>query len=92
MVSLETVEKIAATAAPGFSHAATTLADDAKGEALVLFSTAAALSREGLLAAARQLGLPELTVPRRIRHVAAIPLLGSGKTDYPTLKQWAASA
>jgi acyl-[acyl-carrier-protein]-phospholipid O-acyltransferase/long-chain-fatty-acid--[acyl-carrier-protein] ligase len=89
MVSLEVVEKIAAAAAPGLAHAASTRADAAKGEALVLFTTAPELSREQLLAAARGVGAPELAVPRVVRRVEAIPLLGSGKTDYVRLKQMA---
>ena len=87
MISLEVVEKIATSAAPGASHAASTRSDAAKGEALVLFTSAPTLNREDLLNAARQLGAPELAVPRLIRHLEAIPLLGSGKTDYVRLKQ-----
>ncbi|MBI4693612.1 MAG: bifunctional acyl-ACP--phospholipid O-acyltransferase/long-chain-fatty-acid--ACP ligase [Gammaproteobacteria bacterium] len=89
MVSLETVERIAAGAAPGATHAVSTRPDAAKGEALVLFTTAADLRRPQLLAAARELGLPELAVPRAIEHVKTIPLLGSGKTDYVALKRLA---
>jgi acyl-[acyl-carrier-protein]-phospholipid O-acyltransferase/long-chain-fatty-acid--[acyl-carrier-protein] ligase len=89
MVSLETVEKIAATAAPRFMHAASTRNDAAKGEALVLFTTAPGLGRDQLVAAAKVIGSPELAVPRVIRAVEAIPLLGSGKTDYVTLKRMA---
>jgi acyl-[acyl-carrier-protein]-phospholipid O-acyltransferase/long-chain-fatty-acid--[acyl-carrier-protein] ligase len=90
MISLEVVERVAALAGTGFSHAASTRADAAKGEAIVLFTTAPALRREQLSAAARTLGAPELAVPRDIRLVAAIPLLGSGKTDYVRLKELAA--
>ena len=86
MISLEVVERNATIAAPGFAHAATMRADAAKGEALVLFTTAPELSREHLLAAAKAIGAPELSVPRVIRRVEAIPLLGSGKTDYVSLK------
>jgi acyl-[acyl-carrier-protein]-phospholipid O-acyltransferase/long-chain-fatty-acid--[acyl-carrier-protein] ligase len=89
MVSLEVVEKLASMAAPGFFHAASTRADAAKGEALVLFTTSPELQREQLLAAAKTTGSPELSVPRVIRHIDTIPLLGSGKTDYVTLKQMA---
>ncbi len=89
MVSLEVVEKLATIAAPGFAHAASTRADAAKGEALVLFTTAPDLVREQLLAAAKSTGSPELSVPRVIRHIEAIPLLGSGKTDYVSLKRMA---
>ena len=89
MVSLEVVEKNAAIAAPGFFHAASTRSDAAKGEALVLFTTAADLKREQLLTAAKASGSPELSVPRVIQVVESIPLLGSGKTDYVTLKRMA---
>ena len=89
MVSLEVVEKNAAIAAPGFFHAASTRSDAAKGEALVLFTTAPDLKREQLLAAAKASGSPELSVPRDLRVIDAIPLLGSGKTDYVTLKKMA---
>jgi acyl-[acyl-carrier-protein]-phospholipid O-acyltransferase/long-chain-fatty-acid--[acyl-carrier-protein] ligase len=92
MISLEVVERIAAVAAPGFVHAAATRADAAKGEALVLFTTAIGLSREQLLAAAKSFGAPELAVPRVIQTLEEIPLLGSGKTDYVRLKQLAAAA
>ena len=89
MISLEVVERIATTAAPGFAHAASTRTDAAKGEALVLFTTAVGLTREQLLAAAKSFGAPELAVARVVETVTAIPLLGSGKTDYVKLKQMA---
>ncbi|HEY4210026.1 MAG TPA: bifunctional acyl-ACP--phospholipid O-acyltransferase/long-chain-fatty-acid--ACP ligase [Steroidobacteraceae bacterium] len=89
MISLEVVETVAANAAPGFAHAVSTRPDVAKGEAIVLFTTSPDLDRDRLLAAARTLGAPELAVPRQIRRVAAIPLLGTGKTDYVQLKQMA---
>ena len=91
MISLEVVERIATAASPAGMHAASTREDAAKGEAVVLFTTDAALAREQLSAAARSLGAPDLAVPRRIQVVAQIPLLGTGKTDYVRLKQLAAS-
>jgi len=91
MISLEVVERIAAQAAPGCVHAASSRSDSSKGEAIVLFTTARSLLREQLSAAAKSLGAPELAVPRDIRIVDAIPLLGSGKTDYLRLKELAAA-
>ena len=89
MISLEVVERIAISASPEHAHAASTRADAAKGEAIVLFTTNPALLREQLLAAARSQGAPELAVPRAIEVVNVIPLLGTGKNDYLRLKQMA---
>jgi acyl-[acyl-carrier-protein]-phospholipid O-acyltransferase/long-chain-fatty-acid--[acyl-carrier-protein] ligase len=92
MISLEVVERIATQAAPGFSHAAATRADSAKGEAVVLFTSAKGLTREQLGAAAKNIGAPELAVPRSVVVLDQIPLLGTGKIDYMRLKQMAESA
>ncbi len=92
MISLEVVERLAAQAAPGFAHAASSRADAGKGEAIVLFTTASGLRREQLSAAAKALGAPELAVPRDLRVVQSVPLLGSGKTDYVRLKEMAAAS
>jgi acyl-[acyl-carrier-protein]-phospholipid O-acyltransferase/long-chain-fatty-acid--[acyl-carrier-protein] ligase len=89
MVSLEVVEQIATRAAPSFLHAASSRADASKGEAIVLFTTSPTLAREQLSAAARDLGAPELAVARVVRCVPEIPLLGTGKTDYVRLREWA---
>ncbi len=91
MISLETVERIALTAAPETQHAASSRADEARGEALVLFTTDPALTRERLLAAGQELHLPELAVPRVIRVLEELPLLPTGKVDYPRLKTLAMS-
>ncbi|GAB4061229.1 bifunctional acyl-ACP--phospholipid O-acyltransferase/long-chain-fatty-acid--ACP ligase [Uliginosibacterium sediminicola] len=88
MISLEAVEKLATQASPSFAHACSAVADEAKGEALVLFTTDKTLHREALLNTAKTGGWPELAVPRRIVVVEALPLLGTGKTDYVTLKKW----
>ncbi len=92
MVSLETVEQIANTAAPEQQHAASTQLDAQRGENIVLFTTDNNLTRDTLQAAARQLGSREIALPRKLVVVDELPLLGTGKTDYVTLKQMAEAA
>ncbi len=92
MVSLEMVEKLALTASPDGLHAASSQPDASKGEALILFTTDGEVNRTALQKAAQQLGIPELAVPKKIVHVDALPLLGTGKTDYVTLKRMAEEA
>ncbi|MDO6387293.1 MULTISPECIES: AMP-binding protein [unclassified Uliginosibacterium] len=91
MVSLGAVELLAGEAAPEGQHAAIALSDDERGETILLYTTATGLARETLLATARSKGSPELAVPRRIVYLDALPLLGSGKVDYPELKRLAAA-
>lgn len=92
MVSLEVVEKMAGLASPAAAHAASTQVDAQRGETVVLFTTDAALTRDAMQSVAREQGWPELAVPRKIVRVDALPLLGTGKLDYVTLKTWAESA
>jgi acyl-[acyl-carrier-protein]-phospholipid O-acyltransferase/long-chain-fatty-acid--[acyl-carrier-protein] ligase len=85
MVSLEMVEDIARAASAEAMHAATCASDLQRGESIILFTTDSSLTREQLTAAAHGLGYPEIAVPRRIRVVDNLPLLGSGKVDYVKL-------
>lgn len=82
MVCLEMTEAIARAASGEAMHAAVNTPDPSRGEAIVLFTTDSDLTREQLAAAARGLGYPELAVPRQIRVVESLPVLGSGKVDY----------
>ncbi len=89
MVSLETVENIAAHASPQHQHAATTQMDTQRGESIMLYTTDKALIRDLLSSSAKTLGSPELAVARKIIVITELPLLGTGKTDYVTLKKMA---
>jgi acyl-[acyl-carrier-protein]-phospholipid O-acyltransferase/long-chain-fatty-acid--[acyl-carrier-protein] ligase len=89
MVSLEVVEKIAEAASPASIHAAICRPDPARGEMILLLTQDAGLRREQLQQSARDLGAPELAIPRRVLSIPKIPLLGNGKKDYPTIQKLA---
>jgi acyl-[acyl-carrier-protein]-phospholipid O-acyltransferase/long-chain-fatty-acid--[acyl-carrier-protein] ligase len=54
--------------------------DEAKGEALVLLTTVD-ITQADLRTKLMELGVPNLWVPRTIKRVEALPVLGSGKLD-----------
>ncbi len=89
MVSLEVVERIAETASPHSVHAAITRPDAGRGEMIIICTQDAKLKRDQLQHAARELGAPELAIPRRILLMDKIPLLGTGKKDYPQISRLA---
>lgn len=92
MVPLGAVEDLAAKTWPAAGHAVVAVADARRGEQLVLLTTERGVTRQGLAAAAREAGLPELFVPRTISVVREIPVLGTGKTDYQAVAALAAAA
>ncbi len=92
MISLAIVEQLAAACWPEEQHAALNLPDPIKGEQIVLLTTRRDANRQELIAAAHQGGLSELHLPRRILTVREIPLLGSGKPDYPGARRLAEEA
>ena len=70
-------------------HAVVNIPDEKKGEQLVLFTTEPTAERGALLTAFKEKGLSELAVPKTIRVVEEIPLMGTGKVDYVKLKEMA---
>jgi len=90
MVSLPAVEGYAASAWPGAEHAVVTRPDAKKGEQLVLFTTFQGAKPAQLLAWGKANGIAELALPRDVRVVEALPVLGTGKLDYVTMSTLAA--
>ncbi len=82
MVSLTAVEGYAAAVWPDASHAVVARPDPRKGEELVLFTTAPGADARALQAWARGQGVAELSLPREVRVVDVLPVLGTGKPDY----------
>ncbi|MBJ2117412.1 MULTISPECIES: bifunctional acyl-ACP--phospholipid O-acyltransferase/long-chain-fatty-acid--ACP ligase [Proteus] len=88
MVSLEGVEQLARKASQG-EHAVVSISDKRRGESLVLFTTDKQLDRSVLSTLAKSEGVAEIAVPKDIRFIKEIPVLGSGKTDFVSLKKLA---
>lgn len=85
MISLPAVEGYAGRAFPGFEHAVVARPDARKGEQLVLFTTSPEATLRDFQTWARANGVTELAMPKEIRRVETIPVLGTGKTDYVTI-------
>jgi len=84
------VEGYASAIWPDADHAVVTRPDARKGEQLVLFTTAQDAKAAALQAWGKANGVAELALPRDIRVLDALPLLGTGKTDYASMTQMAA--
>ncbi len=89
MVSLTAVERLAEEVWPENRHAVVAIADDKKGERLVLFTDNGDADMTRLAKWAKDHGTPALAIPKKILKVEAVPVLGSGKTDYVTLQKMA---
>ena len=89
MVSLAAVETQINALWPGKMHAVVSVPDAKKGEQLVLFTTQPNAQRQELLAAFKESGLSELAVPKTIRVLTEVPLMGTGKVDYVKLSELA---
>ena len=87
MISLTAVETEINALWPGKMHAVVNIPDDKKGEQLVLFTTEPTAQRAALLDDFKAKGLSELAVPKTVRVVEEIPLMGTGKVDYVKLKE-----
>ena len=61
--------------------------DADKGEQLVAATNTPELKAEEIRDAIVKAGLPNLAVPREIKVLDEIPVLGSGKTNYPELSK-----
>ncbi len=82
MVSLTAVEALASAVWPDHMHAAISIPDARKGEQIILFTENPDAPRTALTDHALSSGMSELAVPRTVRSVETIPVLGTGKIDY----------
>ncbi|MDR3495409.1 MAG: acyl-[ACP]--phospholipid O-acyltransferase [Ancalomicrobiaceae bacterium] len=88
MVSLAAVETIAESVWPGHLTAVVARADPRKGERLVLLTQMPGANRSDFVAKARALGAADIMLPAEVVTVEKLPLLGSGKIDYPAVARF----
>ena len=91
MVSLSSVEAYIEKLWPDHQHAVVSVQDERKGERLVLFTTYPDPDLKVIIDYVHQHGIPDLTVPKVIHVVDALPALGTGKVDYVALDKLAQS-
>lgn len=89
MVSLAAVESAIAPYCNQGQAVTVRLPDPHKGERLALVTDEAELSKQQVMQAIREAGLSELAMPKSILVVDHIPLLGTGKIDYPAVDRLA---
>ena len=92
MVSLAAVEAYVSAVWPDNAHAVVALPDPRKGETLVLVTDHDDADMSAVIAWARDHGVAELMIPKRVVTVESLPVLGTGKTDYISISQLAAQA
>jgi acyl-[acyl-carrier-protein]-phospholipid O-acyltransferase / long-chain-fatty-acid--[acyl-carrier-protein] ligase len=86
MVSLAAVEALAGDVWPGEPLGAAALPCLRKGQKVVLAVANPAADLGVLRARAREAGIAEIQLPSELRVLAEIPLMASGKTDFPRLQ------
>lgn len=89
MVSLAAVELKLQEVFPEAHHAVVAVPDVKKGEQLVMFTTGPNLDQGKVTDGLKAANAAALMIPRNIVHLDALPVLGSGKTDYVTLNAMA---
>ncbi len=87
MVSLGAVEEAAGDLWPEHAHAAIVVPDPRKGEQIILATDRRGADRDALVQHARGNGMAEIMVPREVRVVDEVPLLATGKVDYPKVEE-----
>jgi len=89
MVSLTAVEGAILKLWPDFEHAVVAVPDPKKGEQLVLYTTRPNTVFNEIGAEFKKQGLSELFVPKKIKILEQMYLMGNGKVDYVTIGEMA---
>ena len=87
MVSLTAVETYINEASPDGHHVVVAVPDERKGERLVLVTDDNALSRNTVTMAAKAHLVSDIMIPKTLILVEQVPVLGTGKTNYPEVQK-----
>ena len=81
MISLASIEALAAELWPDAPSAVAAVSDARKGERLVLFTEARGATRAAYQGFAKDRGAPDIAVPAEVVVLDRLPMLGTGKVD-----------
>ena len=87
MISLDAVEQAAQEAFGSDKNAAVSIGDDKKGEKIILYTQDKNASKQKLREHISLTRQSMLTLPFQVVVLEKLPLLGSGKVDYVSLRQ-----
>ena len=87
MVSLTAVEEMITDLWKDYQHAVVSIPDEKKGEQLILFTTRSNTTFSEISSAFKSQGASDLFVPKKIKVLEEMLLLGTGKIDYVSLNK-----
>jgi acyl-[acyl-carrier-protein]-phospholipid O-acyltransferase/long-chain-fatty-acid--[acyl-carrier-protein] ligase len=88
MISLAAVEEVLARELAGRKDLAVmAVADEKKGESLIVVTNNPGIEIKSVRDALKERGFSELAIPRRVVYLKEIPKLGTGKIDYVRLQE-----
>ena len=85
MVSLSAIENEVAICWPEHIHGIVSMHDQKRGEKLVLITDKQDADRVELAKKLKSQGVSSVSIPSQVQVMKHIPLLGTGKVDYPSL-------
>lgn len=87
MVSLTATEQLITNIWPDAQHIVVSIPDEKKGEQLVLITTQENITSKELMQKAQ--GVASISLPKKFITVEKLPVLATGKVNYPTVTQLA---
>ncbi len=89
MVSLSAVEQYLNALWPDNNHAAISIADEKKGEIIIVYTDRKSAKKEQIVEYTKSKGISELAIPKKVKYISEVPVMGNGKTNYVELKRLA---